>query len=563
MARIDHSLRIAIQAVDRFSGPLSKIQGKLSGMAQTMGRTGKTMTIGVTLPAILAGKAIFDVASKFEASMLNVRALTESRKDQMVELERLAKKLGSTTVFTASEVGEAMGFMAMAGMDRNEILAATLPALNLATAAQVEFSEAADIVTNIMRAYNMEATEMGHVSDVLVAGFTSSNTNLIQMGDAMRYVAPVAEGLGLTLEETVVLIGQLGDAGIQASLAGTSLRGGLARIAKVSEKGKEVFKEYNIAQKDLFDDDGNVKNFISTLELMGKAGIPAAKMLEIFELRAGPAMQVLKGVAGKAALKALKFEGGGVAGRAAEVAAVKMEGAAGATRRFVSAMEGLALSLADSGFLAAMTDFIRSLSDLALRLQAMDPETQAFIMKFAGILAIMGPVLIAMSALFNIIGAIVVVVATIGAPLAVAIAAVIALIANWSVVSKWVDVAGQAIADFARATWDVLKGVGSAITGFFVGIWESVVYGFNKAIDKVKEFAHNTRFALGFEDAKYMSMASPTTGKYAQSGREIPLDGPITPPLRVIFENAPQGTRVLGGGPGIELDLGYSMDGNQ
>ncbi|WP_337230449.1 phage tail tape measure protein, partial [Proteus terrae] len=80
--------------------------------------------------------------------------------------------------------------------------------------------------------FKLDSDQMGRVSDVLVGAFTRSNTSLTMLGDTMKYVAPVASGLGVDLEPAAAATGKLGDAGIQGSMAGTSLRAILGRLAE-------------------------------------------------------------------------------------------------------------------------------------------------------------------------------------------------------------------------------------------------------------------------------------------------------------------------------------------
>src|SRR5690606_18971865 len=106
-------------------------------------------------------------------------------------------------------------FLAMAGMKTNEILGAMPDTLKLAAAANLDMASSADIVTNILAGYNKDVSELSHATDVLVKSFTSANTDLRQLGEAMKYAGPVASAAGVQFEEAAAALAMMGNAGIQ------------------------------------------------------------------------------------------------------------------------------------------------------------------------------------------------------------------------------------------------------------------------------------------------------------------------------------------------------------
>src|SRR5690606_7971572 len=108
--------------------------------------------------------------------------------------------------------------LAMAGFEVQEIYDALPGTLNLAAAAQMDLGRAADISSNILTAFGMQATELTNVADMLTYTFTNSNTSMEQLGEAFKYVGPVAQAAGLEFSEVAAALGLLGDAGIQSSM---------------------------------------------------------------------------------------------------------------------------------------------------------------------------------------------------------------------------------------------------------------------------------------------------------------------------------------------------------
>lgn len=189
---------------------------------------------------------------EFDASMSRVQALARLDKNspQMQALRQQARDLGAATMFSATEAAQGQAFLAMAGFGPDAIRAAMPGMLDLAKAGGAELAEAADIASNILTGFKLPAAQMSRVGDALVGTFTRSNVDLQMLGDTMKYVAPVAAGLGVDLETAAAMAGKLGDAGIQGSMAGTSLRAILSRLAAPPRMAADALSELNIQTKD-------------------------------------------------------------------------------------------------------------------------------------------------------------------------------------------------------------------------------------------------------------------------------------------------------------------------
>src|SRR5690606_20599175 len=186
---------------------IKSMQGELNGVESKMTQVGKTMSATVTAPIDGLTGAVIKIGMDIEASMSHLLAVTGATRSEMKKLEALARELGETTKFSATDAAEAMGFLGMAGYDVNQILESMPALLDLTAAGQLDLGRAADIATNIVSGFNMTAKDTGRVSDVLAKAAASANTSVEQLGAAMSYVAPVAAGAGISLEETAAAIG--------------------------------------------------------------------------------------------------------------------------------------------------------------------------------------------------------------------------------------------------------------------------------------------------------------------------------------------------------------------
>ena len=288
--------------------------------------------------------------ANFEQQMSTVRAITGATETQFRALRLEATRLGITTRFSASEAAEGMQFLARAGFEVDEVLASINDTLLLAQAGALSLGAAADIASNILTGFRLSAAEAGRVVDVLALAANSANTNVQQLGDAMKFVAPVAAGLGVSLEEAAAAISTLSDAGLQGSLAGTGLRRVLAELESPASKTVKILRTLGLTANDVRISQVGLTR---ALENLRKAGVDTGLALEIFGDRGGPAFEVMSTAIPriKELTEALE-DSGGTAERIARIMDNNLNGALLAVR---SAIEGLVLALGDAGATGVLT----------------------------------------------------------------------------------------------------------------------------------------------------------------------------------------------------------------
>ena len=218
-----------LSLVDMLSGPLDRIKRAMKGVDLTTAGLGTRMgNLALAMaPAALAAGALLgvfgacvSVAAGFEDQMAKVGAVSRASSEEMAALEKAARDLGATTQFTAVQVGQAEQYLAMAGFSAKENIAALPGVLNLAAATATDLGRAADISSDILSAFGMQAEEMTRVADTLALTCATANVNMELLGDTMKYVAPVARMAGLSLEETAAMAGLLGNVGIKGGNTG-------------------------------------------------------------------------------------------------------------------------------------------------------------------------------------------------------------------------------------------------------------------------------------------------------------------------------------------------------
>lgn len=208
--------------------------------------------------ALEAAKYVVEVGSAFEAQMSKVKAISGASEEEVEKLRAAAEEMGRTTKFTASEAGEALEYMAMAGWKTDDMLAGLSGVMDLAAASGTDLGTTSDIVTDALTAFGKSAEDSGRLADIMAAASSNANTNVEMMGETFKYAAPVAGALGYSMEDTAVAIGLMANAGIKASQAGTSIRTGLTRLVSPTKQAKEAMEAYGIS---VTDTDGNMLSF--------------------------------------------------------------------------------------------------------------------------------------------------------------------------------------------------------------------------------------------------------------------------------------------------------------
>lgn len=266
-------MEIIVRAVDQASNVLNNIgkQGEqatknleksFQNAGKAMTNAGKTLSTHVTAP--LAGLATVSVATvaKFDDSMSQVAAISGATGNDLERLRDLAKDLGSTTRYSASEAADAMTYLALAGYDTNQILSATPGMLNLAAAAGMDLATAADIVTDTMSGFQMSAERAGEAADIFAAASSKSNTNVEQLGEAMKYASSTANAAGMDLAQTAAILGVFADSGVKGSMAGTTFNAILRDMKSKAKDGAIAVGGMSIA---LYNADGTMKDLGSIM----------------------------------------------------------------------------------------------------------------------------------------------------------------------------------------------------------------------------------------------------------------------------------------------------------
>lgn len=344
MAEKNLALRLLITAKDEASGVLSSMQAKAAAVAAA---------IAAYFAADMLGGAIKGAAD-FEAALSRVAAATGATGDELALLKKAAEDAAAGSAFTQVEAAQGLENLSKAGLNAREAIAALPGVMALAAAGDIELAQSAEIVTRTVAGMGIAVEETGRIADVLAKGANASNTSVKGLAEALSYTAPTARSVGLSLEQTVAVLGKFADGGIDASRAGTALNAILSQFLDPASKFKTELAAIGITTVD----------FDKALRQLAGAGDEGRKAILAVGTEAGPALRSLLNQ-GVPALDKLKAQLDEAAGSAANTAGVMGNNLNGAFGMLSGAWDALKIKLGEP-VLPVLTAAVRDLDD-ALR----------------------------------------------------------------------------------------------------------------------------------------------------------------------------------------------------
>ena len=218
--------KIVVQVIVKGEKSLQRLNETTNKTTKSLGKmaTGIAAVVAAFVAVAKQVGGAINTFKKFEFQMAKVKATTGATEKDFKKLTATAQQLGRTTFFTASQVGELQMNYAKLGFSTSEILDAQEATLRLATATGSDLARAAIVAGAAVRGFGLDASETERVVDVMAVAFTSSALDIEKWQTSMTKVAPIAAGANVSIESTAAIMGKLTDAGIEASIAGTSMR---------------------------------------------------------------------------------------------------------------------------------------------------------------------------------------------------------------------------------------------------------------------------------------------------------------------------------------------------
>ena len=324
--------------------------------------------------AIIGGiRGVITSFADFEQQMAAVRAISGATDDQFKDLEKTARDLGSTTVFTATQVGKLQEEYARLGFTTQEIIAAQAATLDLAAATGEDLARAAGVAGSIIRSFGFDADMITRVTNVMGAAFTGSALNLERFTQSMKFVAPIAKTAGFTLEETSSMLMTLADAGLHGSIAGNALKN---IFLKLGDSNSKLNKSLGVTVH-------GMPQLLVEMRKLKEETFGLTEATDLLDKRSAPAFLVLlRNIEELDLSRELLNKAEGDITR---MAAIRLDTLAGDFKLLTSASEGLGIAIGEtfSGSLRrsiyAMSQWVSSLSQSDRTMKKLEAVVQIFL----------------------------------------------------------------------------------------------------------------------------------------------------------------------------------------
>lgn len=471
-----------------FGEKMAQAGHKVKDFGQGMTNVGKQLTMTVTAPLMAVGALATKTGMEFKAGMSEVQAISGATGAELQQLEAKARELGSSTKFSAKEVSDGFKYMALAGWDVQQSLDGIDGVLNLAAASGEDLALVSDILTDAISAFGDEAADATRYADVLAATASSANTDVAGLGEAFKYVAPVAGALGYSLEDVSVALGLMANAGVKGSSAGTALRGSLTNLASPTKQMQKAMDELGISIKD---SNGEMKPLDVLLRDMRGSFAnltedqKAHYAATIFGKEAMAGMLAVLG-ASDAEFEGLANSIANSNGKAEEMAEIMGDNLQGKITNLKSALEELGIKIFEA-LEPALTSLVEGVQKVVDWFNQTDESTQRVIVAIGLLAAALPPLLVVGGTLLTGIGtlmtflpALVPMITAIAAPVGLVVGAVTALGVAYALTKEKADEQLVSNQELAESNYEQIEA------------YDQVIASLKEGQNETAEFAQKT-----------------------------------------------------------------------
>lgn len=255
-----------------------------NGGADLMGIQGRVMMNYMAVGTVFNGaKNLAAGIVELDKELHQFQAISTASNREMVAFKKNLLEVSATVPFTTLEMTKAATMLAQAGLSTADVIKSLSAVTMFATATGSDLTQAVDVVTSSITAFNLETSRTGDVANIFTASLNLSKLSVDKLVTAMNYIGPTANALGITLEETTAILGALSQSGVRASTMGTGFRALLTDLQTPSKKLTIALQAAGLSISDI---DVKTKGFLPVIETLKKAGFGAAEAYEALEVRA-------------------------------------------------------------------------------------------------------------------------------------------------------------------------------------------------------------------------------------------------------------------------------------
>ena len=328
------------EASNKKVGILNKLKSVMSAKVIVLGafRAGlKLASIAIT-EVVKAYKMAIDKGGKFEQTMANLKAVTQPTAKEFKALSNEAKRLGNSTVFSASQAGDAFVELGKLGFKTNQIIDSTASIMNLASGASETLSDSAIATATTLKQFQLDTGDTAKVTDIMAKSFTMSSLDMKKFTMSMKFAGTSASNTGISFKTTTSALATLADNGVHSSTAGTSLRQVFNRLGDETSRVGKLLMSKGVRA---------TASFSEKMKVLSELGLDNSKVFKLFGQTAGTAASILIKGADKTRKygEDLKWTEGKAKGFAKAMADIQLDTLQGDMKLLDSATEGFAISL--------------------------------------------------------------------------------------------------------------------------------------------------------------------------------------------------------------------------
>lgn len=312
--------------------------GFFKNLASGLSKYAGAIVVGYqTVKRVVSGfMDAYKTISGFEQANANLASILGATSDQMEVLEKDAVQLGSSTRYSASQVTELQTELAKLGFTVKEITDMAPAVLNFAGSVGTDLASAASLAGVALRSFNLQSDQTEDALGTMAVACNKSALSFTYLQNSFSTIAPVAKTYGLSLKDTIALLGTLANAGFDASSAATATRNILLKLADANGK----------LAKSLGGSVHSFEDIMNAMIQLRDQGVDLNKTLELTDKRSVAAFNTfLDGAESAMTLRGELEDVNGELQRMAEQRANTVEGAIDGMK---SAWEGLVLSFRNS-----------------------------------------------------------------------------------------------------------------------------------------------------------------------------------------------------------------------
>lgn len=270
----------------------SGFEGGLRSANSSLDRVGRTMRMGlaggaiavtgalVGTAAVVGGIAASSIqaASSMEQQLADIASVMGKAKSEVEPLKKLIVDLGMdpNLKVDATEAADAIQMLARNGLTMEEIIGgAARSTVLLANSTGGDFATAANIATDSMAIFNIEAEDMQDAVDGITSVTVSSKFDVNDYGLALAQAGGIAASSGVEFDDFNTAIAGISPLFASGSDAGTSFKTMLQRLIPSTNPAKDAFTDLGLLSEEagnaFFDAEGTMKSMGEISGILGNA----------------------------------------------------------------------------------------------------------------------------------------------------------------------------------------------------------------------------------------------------------------------------------------------------